>query len=112
MLREFADDCRQPARLQRLFHRPQPIARGCGAHDKQPRGVEPEIIAAQPVKRARFEGGEILLHEDNGAATKGSGQRQRQREAQSRTGMRWSRRHDLMQFREREPAPEDPVRST
>jgi hypothetical protein len=26
--------------------------------------------------------------------------------------MRWSRRHDLMQFREREPAPEDPVRST
>jgi hypothetical protein len=44
------------------------VPRGGGAHDKQPRRLEPEEIAAQPIKRARLEASEILCTQITGPA--------------------------------------------
>lgn len=68
LLRELPDHRRDAACLHGFFHCPERVARGGCPHHQQPRGSEPEEITAQPIKRARLENGEILLHPDHRAA--------------------------------------------
>jgi hypothetical protein len=62
---ELPDHRRNATGLQGFFDAPERVPRGGGPYDKQPRGCEPEEVAAQPVKPARLESGEILLHPDH-----------------------------------------------
>ena len=67
---KLPDHRRNAARLKSFFHSPERVSRGGGPYDQQPRGFEPEEIAAQPIKRARLESGEILLHPDHRTAAR------------------------------------------
>jgi hypothetical protein len=106
---EFPDHGSHTPRLERLFHRPERIARCHRTYHKQSCRIDAEEIAANAVYVARFERGKILLHHDNDTPPRPVEGRNSQRKTQRRAGVKKKNRRELVQFAQSKPALEDGV---
>ena len=103
ILRELPDHRRHAAGLQGFFHCPERVSRGGRPHRQKSRGSEPEEIAAQSIKRARLESGEILLHPNYGTVARNE-RCEGQRKTARRSAVERCDGRQLVQFSKPEPA--------
>lgn len=97
VMRQFDDDARQGAALERFFHCPQRIERTRDFEDQKPRALQSEKIAAGTIDVAALDSGKVGLYAERIAATFGGARGQRQCKARRRADIAHRRRRDIMQ---------------